>query len=140
MTTIDFSILMLFGMLFMHVIEDFHLQGILASMKQRDWWKNEVEKNGRDFEQSPYRYDYLVALFMHAFEWTACVLIVPVVMGMWRHMAVVLVLELIDTPIHAYVDHLKANRRQINLADDQCMHLVQIFCMWIVCVVSMKLL
>ena len=28
-------------MILLHVIDDFHLQGILASMKQKEWWKKQ---------------------------------------------------------------------------------------------------
>ena len=27
-------------MILLHVIDDFHLQGILANMKQKEWWKS----------------------------------------------------------------------------------------------------
>ena len=48
-------ILLLILMLFAHVINDFGLQGILASMKQKSWW----EKNN---SANMYKYDYIVAL------------------------------------------------------------------------------
>ena len=30
-------------MVFLHCFYDFHLQGILASMKQRDWWQLQMD-------------------------------------------------------------------------------------------------
>ena len=30
-------------MLFMHVLDDFRLQGIMAEMKQKSWWEKQEE-------------------------------------------------------------------------------------------------
>ena len=30
-------------MILLHVIDDFHLQGIFGSMKQKEWWKNKKD-------------------------------------------------------------------------------------------------
>ena len=30
---------LLFAMLFLYIVDDYYLQGILASMKQKKWWK-----------------------------------------------------------------------------------------------------
>ena len=30
-------------MIFLHIIDDFNLQGIMASMKQKEWWKSHPE-------------------------------------------------------------------------------------------------
>lgn len=49
------SILLLILMLFDHVIDDFGLQGIMASMKQKSWWE-------RNNSANMYKYDYIVAL------------------------------------------------------------------------------
>jgi hypothetical protein len=33
-------------MIFLHIVDDYYLQGILASMKQKEWWhKTAPEKN-----------------------------------------------------------------------------------------------
>ena len=39
---ISYKIFILFLMLLMHYIEDFHLQGCLANLKQKKWWEKEV--------------------------------------------------------------------------------------------------
>ena len=39
-------------MIFCHIVDDYYLQGKLASMKQKSWW----EKNAPD---RLYKYDYL---------------------------------------------------------------------------------
>lgn len=51
--------------LFLHVVEDFHLQGLLADMKQKSWWLNNVFSKGFDHK---YDKDYLAALALHGFE------------------------------------------------------------------------
>ena len=39
------KILVLFLMLFLHVVDDYYLQGILASMKQKSWWQKNAPDN-----------------------------------------------------------------------------------------------
>jgi hypothetical protein len=50
-------------MLFCHIVDDYYLQGILALMKQKTWWKKQTLN-------SLYKYDYIMALCEHAFSWT----------------------------------------------------------------------
>ena len=46
---------LLLGMLFLHIVDDYYLQGFLASAKQKSWWeKNEPNKM--------YSKDYIIAL------------------------------------------------------------------------------
>lgn len=54
--------LIFFIMLFCHIVDDYYLQGILASMKQKAWWKKQ-ESYSEKYENS-----WVVALFMHAFS------------------------------------------------------------------------
>lgn len=42
---ISYKIFILFLMLLMHYIEDFHLQGCLANLKQKKWWEKEIAEN-----------------------------------------------------------------------------------------------
>ena len=53
-------ILLLIGMLFFHIVDDYYLQGFLASAKQKSWW----EKNNPN---PLYKNDYIIALVEHAF-------------------------------------------------------------------------
>ena len=46
-------------MLFMHVIGDYNLQGVLASMKKKSACEGQGDK---------YRFDYVPALLAHAFS------------------------------------------------------------------------
>lgn len=50
--------IILITMIFCHIVDDYYLQGWLASAKQKSWWK----KNAPD---DLYKHDYLMALFMH---------------------------------------------------------------------------
>lgn len=110
-------------MIFLHIIDDYCLQGILAQMKQKKFW----EDNAPD---ELYKHDYIWALIMHSFSWTFMILLPFFVAGTvgWLYY-VVFVGNLI---IHAVIDDLKANKHRINLWADQQIHLVQIivsFCL-----------
>lgn len=49
---IAYKIFILFTMIFCHIVDDYYLQGWLASAKQKSWW----EKNA---PEKLYKYDYL---------------------------------------------------------------------------------
>ena len=121
-------------MLFLHVLEDFHLQGILASMKQKDWW---VKQNGYN---DMYKNDYRVALIAHSFEW-AFIVSLPIAIRLYYASSVVAfilyVLNLIaETFLHYEIDDSKANIKSINLVQDQLGHLAQIIATWLIYVVA----
>ena len=65
---ITWIIAILILMLFAHIVDDYYLQGWLASAKQKKWW----EKNAPD---KLYKFDYIMALFMHSFSWTFMIMI-----------------------------------------------------------------
>ena len=52
--------LILFSMLFLHLIADYNLQGILAQFKQKKWWKE-------NYPQAQYKNDQMIALAEHSF-------------------------------------------------------------------------
>lgn len=117
------KVLALTAMIFCHIVDDYYLQGWLASAKQKMWWK----KNAPD---ELYKYDYIAALFMHSFSWTFMIMLVPTIYvllvgGIWS--PVVFVANLV---IHMIVDDMKANRKKINLIQDQSIHMIQIFATW----------
>ena len=110
-------------MIFMHIVDDFYLQGILARMKQKSWWK----ENAPDRK---YRYDYIAALIMHALSWSTLITM-PI---FWSsafnpHWWIYLVM-LFNALIHIVVDDLKANKKRINLLIDQSIHLLQVVITW----------
>lgn len=120
-------ILILLAMIFCHIVDDYYLQGWLASAKQKSWW----EKNA---PEKLYRNDYIMALFMHSFSWSFMTM-VPVIayllidgIGLQEWLVIP---YFVNMAIHCIVDDLKANKRKINLIQDQCIHLVQILVTWV---------
>ena len=112
----------LFTMIFAHIVDDYYLQGILASLKQKSWWENQKSY------KPMYKYDYIVALIMHAFSWSFMVSLPILYLGFTEWISIAIIL---NTIIHGIVDDLKANKRKINLIVDQSIHIVQIIITWI---------
>ena len=121
-------VLILLCMFFMHIVDDYYLQGILASMKQKNWW----EKNAPD---PLYKNDYKIALAEHAFSWTFMMMLPAVVyttiIGAMLPIWFIAVLFVLNVIIHALVDNAKANEGTINLIQDQSIHFIQIICTWL---------
>lgn len=119
---------LLLCMIFAHIVDDYYLQGILAKLKQREWWK----ENAPD---DMYKNDYKVALLMHAFSWAFMVMLPAVIFRTMEGLALpkaTLAVFVINMMQHAWVDDLKANKREINLITDQAMHMVQIVTIWMI--------
>lgn len=117
------KILILIAMIFCHIVDDYYLQGWLASAKQKSWWENNTP-------DELYKHDYLAALFMHSFSWTFMIMLLPTIFvvingGVWSPL-----LFISNLIIHMVVDDLKANKKKINLIQDQTVHIVQIFATW----------
>lgn len=109
----------IFWMIFMHIVDDYYLQGWLASAKQKEWW----EKNT---PQKLYKNDYMWALIMHAFSWTFMIML-PIAVDYHLYIDNIFMLVFtVNWIIHAIVDDLKANVKVINLWIDQIIHLAQI--------------
>ena len=116
------KILILFAMIFAHIVDDYYLQGVLAKMKQKKWW----EENAPD---KLYRHDYIVALIAHAFSWSFMINIPTLFIS--TNYIVMLLFIVVNTYVHAYVDNAKANKFSINLIIDQICHIVQIIGTWV---------
>lgn len=121
------------AMVLLHILEDFHLQGILASMKQKSWWLSECTKLGITYDSSKYRYDHIVSLIVHALENSIFITLPFIVDGLittfttnpnnsffigWAFIII------LNTAIHAYIDSFKCNKMAINLVMDQVLHLI----------------
>jgi hypothetical protein len=121
------KILILFIMLFLHIVDDYYLQGILAKMKQKSFW----EENAPD---PMYKNDYIVALVEHAFSWTFMIML-PAMVWMFYyqniHSGWYVILFVWNVVLHSLVDHAKANMKLINLYEDQRVHFIQIMMTWI---------
>nr|DAZ66752.1 MAG TPA: Protein of unknown function (DUF3307) [Caudoviricetes sp.] len=106
-------------MIFLHIVDDYYLQGILANMKQKQWWQDNAPA-------SLYRYDYIVALMMHSMSW-AFMIMLPIAMRMSFDVNELFVgVWIVNAIIHGVVDDLKANKHKINLIQDQSTHIIQI--------------
>ena len=129
-----YKILLLLMMIFLHIVDDYYLQGWLASAKQKSYW----EQNAPD---KLYKHDYIMALFMHSFSWAFMIIVVPSVYTLINTTntnnasLVIALFFLINLCIHMVVDNSKANLKKINLVQDQLCHLVQILITWVVFVV-----
>ena len=124
------KILLLLTMIFMHIVDDYYLQGWLASAKQKSWWK----QNAPD---ELYKHDYIMALFMHGFSWAFMIMIVPSLYALSHTTNIsvvsgqVVLVFIINLFVHMATDHDKANLKKINLIQDQVMHLAQIIWTWL---------
>lgn len=113
------TIFVILWMLFFHVVADYNLQGWLASAKQKSYW----QENAPD---KLYRYDYIIALIMHSISWTFMVMLPIAYVNQFNIDIGFVGMFIANVTIHAFVDHLKANMKLINLWHDQLMHLCQI--------------
>ena len=103
-------------MLFFHIVDDYYLQGWLASAKQKSWW----EENAPD---ELYKRDYIWALIMHSFSWSFMIML-PIAYYMDFNITGEFIGVFIANIIgHARVDNLKANKKLINLWQDQLIHI-----------------
>lgn len=115
--------IILLSMIFCHIVDDYYLQGWLASAKQKQWWVN----NSPD---PMYKYDYLMALFMHSFSWSFMIMLVPTVYiilfgGVYKPLVFIG-----NVIAHMITDNMKANQKKINLVQDQLIHLIFIVATW----------
>lgn len=106
-------------MIFFHIVDDYYLQGWLASAKQKSYW----EKN---HPEELYKRDYIWALLMHGFSWTFMIMFpIAYISGFDLSLQFGFIF-FVNWNLHAIVDDLKANKKKINLWQDQMIHLCQI--------------
>lgn len=132
-----FAVLVL--MIFAHIVDDYYLQGILAKLKQKSWWEENAPKDTDALDECDrikmkpmYRYDYIIGLLVHSISW-AIMIALPIffVSGWNPHWAVYLMI-VVNAVIHCIIDDLKANKRRINLIEDQSIHAGQILLTWVI--------
>jgi hypothetical protein len=121
----DNKIFILLAMIFLHIMDDYKLQGILASMKQKKWWEEQKEY------KKLYKYDYIPALIEHSFSWTFMIML-PIAILLHFNIGWWVIAYIINMAVHAFVDNLKANKFKINLVIDQLIHVTQIIITWLV--------
>lgn len=114
------NLFIILAMIFCHIVDDYYLQGWLASAKQKKWWEENAP-------QKLYNHDYIMALIMHSMSWSFMIML-PIAISMSFNVSILFVIIFIlNAVIHALVDNLKANKLQISLITDQLIHLSQIF-------------
>ena len=106
-------------MIFFHIVDDYYLQGWLASAKQKSYW----EANAPD---ELYKRDYICALIMHSISWTFMIMLPIAYYQGFDINKTFAILFIINTLFHAVIDDQKANRKLINLWHDQLFHIIQI--------------
>ena len=111
-----------------HIIDDFGIQTAsgLNLLKQKQWWINEcyaLKKMNR-IDVTKYRYDYIIAVFIHALKWS--IMISLPAMYFDANIWLIAGLVLVNTFIHGMIDHYKCNMYKITLIQDQLIHLGQI--------------
>lgn len=115
-------IIVLILMLLAHFFADFHLQAILADMKQEQWWRKQEGYNSK----CKCKYDYLAALAIHSAEWTLWVMMPPLMLLPHIDLGIFLLMAALNMVVHSLTDNSKANYKDINLIQDQIIHLAQI--------------
>ena len=112
--------IIVFSMIFIHVIADFNIQGMLGDLKQKQWWNN-------NYPQEKYKYDYITSLIIHSFTWSFMIMI-PLVI---YYKTFSIVLLLCNILMHSIIDDIKANKLSISLTVDQILHIAQIIITYI---------
>lgn len=111
------------AMIFCHIVDDYYLQGWLASAKQKEWWKENAP-------QRMYRFDYLMALAMHGLGWSFMMML-PVAVYYGFNVSTAFVwMFACNAILHCLVDNAKANMKVLNLIEDQTAHMFQIIGTW----------
>lgn len=106
-----------------HVLYDFNQGEHVATMKQKDWWKEH-------YPAKLYRHDYIIVLILHGLLWSVLVTIPIFVCRYYYHREIcngfILFFIIFNAMLHTLVDHAKANIKCINLLQDQLLHLIQL--------------
>lgn len=134
---VSYKIFIFIAMIFMHLLEDFHLQGCLANLKQKDWW----DKNIANLKDTIYARDYAVALIAHSIE-NSIFVVMPIIIdnlicmckngidtNAWKLWTIFI---LLNTVFHTFVDSAKCNKKIINLIVDQVLHFVMLVMVFVV--------
>ena len=114
------NLFIILAMIFCHIVDDYYLQGWLASAKQKKWWEENAP-------QKLYNRDYIMALIMHSMSSSFMIMLAIAISMSFNVSTLFVIVFILNVVIHALVDNLKANKLQISLITDQLIHLSQIF-------------
>lgn len=126
--------LILFTMIFLHIVGEFYLQGMLAKMKKKRWWyRHEPEDGGR--------YNHIAALIIHGYSWSFIVHLpftgLIVLCDMFDCMAVLSLSLLSHAVLHALLANDRINHDFLDFADEQACHVAQVFIVWVTAVFAL---
>jgi uncharacterized BrkB/YihY/UPF0761 family membrane protein len=122
----------------LHIFADFNLQGLLGHFKIKTWWIKECHSTELYLK---YKYDYIISGIIHAFFWSCFTFLpilyltlydvferieIPFIGNMPIFVLAIIGIIIVNTGIHYFIDDLKANKRKINLWQDQLTHVAQI--------------
>lgn len=114
------NLFVILWMIFFHIIDDYVLQApCLSSLKQKSYW----EKNAPD---EKYKHDYIWALIMHSFSWAFMIMLPIAYVNQFSIDAWFIFYFALNAITHALIDDMKANKKLINLWQDQLFHIAQI--------------
>lgn len=116
--------LALLCMIYLHLLDDYKIQGWLADGKNKYWWQ-------KNCQNKKYSKDYIIALLEHSFMNTFFVHI-PVYLFLYNNINILVISVMIGIIFHAIVDDLKANKHKINLIQDQMLHIIYIIVIWFI--------
>ena len=121
----EIKIFILIVMVFCHTVADYNLQSWLASAKQKSYWEENASEN-------MYRYDYIMALIMHSISWSSMIMFPLMIYQLYTANSLIMtfIIFIANIFLHAQIDNMKANGEQINLIQDQLIHLIQIVVSW----------
>ena len=121
----EIKIFILIVMVFCHTVADYNLQGWLASAKQKSYWEENASEN-------MYRYDYIMALIMLSISWSSMIMFPLMIYQLYTANSLIMtfIIFIANIFLHAQIDNMKANGKQISLVQDQLIHLVNIFGSW----------
>ena len=112
------------------MIGDYFLQGeFLSRAKCKDFWHKMYFDDKFEYhkENKKYIYDWIAALLCHSFIWSMCIHFPIIYFISSCNHTLLFNSIIINCVVHAIIDHLKANKKIINLNQDQTFHLIQIF-------------
>lgn len=130
--TIGIKLMLLFSMIFCHIIGDFIIQGWLGVGKLKLWWL--MDENTSDHK---YKFDYITVMILHSFVWSFLVTLPLLIHGKFDLGYFILVLP-INAIVHSIVDDLRCNKLLINLTINQLLHIVQICITWSIYIAIMQ--
>ena len=114
------NLFVILWMIFFHIVDDYVLQApCLSSLKQKSYWEEAAP-------DEKYKYDYVCALIMHSFSWAFMIMLPIAYINQFSIGAWFISYFALNAITHALVDDMKANKKLINLWQDQLIHIAQI--------------